>query len=31
VIVTHGATVALSYGLPGSAPTDWSTTLEAIQ
>ena len=31
VIVTDGATVSLSYGLPGSAPTDWSTTLEVVQ
>jgi len=31
VIVTDGATVALSYGLPGSASTDWSTTLEVVQ
>jgi hypothetical protein len=30
-IVTDGATVGLSYGLPGSAPTDWSTTLEVVQ
>jgi hypothetical protein len=31
VIVTDGATVALSYGLPNQAPTDWSTTLEVVQ
>jgi hypothetical protein len=31
VIVTDGATVALSYGLPDAAPTDWSTTLEVVQ
>jgi hypothetical protein len=30
VIVTSGATVALSYGLPSQAPTDWSTTLEVV-
>jgi hypothetical protein len=30
-VVSNGATVALSYGLPGQAPTDWSTTLEVVQ
>ena len=30
-VVTNGATIALSYGLPGQAPTDWSTTLEVVQ
>jgi len=31
VVVADGATVALSYGLPGDAPTDWSTTLEVVK
>ncbi len=31
LVVTDGATIALSYGLPGQAPTDWSTTLEVVQ
>jgi hypothetical protein len=31
VIVTDGATVSLSYGLPGQAPADWTTTLEVVQ
>lgn len=31
VVVTDGATIALSYGLPGQAPADWSATLEVIQ
>ena len=30
-VVTDGATVALSYGLPGQATIDWSTTLEVVQ
>jgi hypothetical protein len=30
-VATDGATIALSYGLPGQAPTDWSTTLEVVQ
>jgi len=30
-VVADGAVVALSYGLPGSAPTDWSATLEVVQ
>jgi len=31
LVVTDGATVALSYGLPGQAPTDWSATLEVVR
>jgi hypothetical protein len=31
VIVTDGATVALSYGLPTAASIDWSTTLEVVK
>ena len=30
-VVSDGATVALSYGLPSQASTDWSTTLEVVQ
>ena len=30
-LVVDGATIALSYGLPGSVPTDWSTTLEVVR
>jgi len=31
LVVTDGATVALSYGLFGQSPTEWSTTLEVVQ
>jgi hypothetical protein len=31
VIVTDGATVSLSYGLPGAASIEWSTTLEVVR
>jgi hypothetical protein len=30
-LVTDGAAIAVSYGLPGSVPADWSTTLEVVQ
>ena len=30
-VVRDGATLGLSYGLPGQAPTEWSTTLEVVQ
>jgi len=30
-VVSDGATVGLSYGLPSQASTDWSTTLEVVQ
>ena len=31
VVVSDGATVGLSYGLPGSAAIEWSTTLEVVR
>ena len=31
VVVTDGATIALAYGLPGHAPSDWSATIEVVR